>query len=148
MKNDFKIKIFYADDDEDDRFLFKTAVSELKIPVELSCFSSCNQLEKALAEQNYICDFVFLDLNMPGKSGLETLNTLQHVIKNNQLKVIIYTTSAARKVIKQTYDQNAVLFVQKPVDFKSILNALEQIITRRLPLQFPISFKNFQYKFI
>jgi CheY-like chemotaxis protein len=141
------VNVFYADDDEDDRFLFESAMSEINKPVALTCFASGDKLEKALIEDNYDCELVFLDLNMPGKGSLQTLESLQQAIRINNLKVIIFTTSADKQVIQKTFNQNAVLFVQKPTNFNSLVNALQEIIDNRKNLELPVSFMDFQYNF-
>jgi hypothetical protein len=33
-----KVNVFYADDDEDVRFVFKSAIVEISVPVDLTCF--------------------------------------------------------------------------------------------------------------
>ncbi len=147
MKSDNEIKIFYADDDEDDQFLFKSAISKINTPVALTCFSGGYNLEKALVDNKYDCELVFLDLNMPGKSGLETLESLQNAIKFNNLKVVIFTTSAGKHVVQKTHTQNAVLFVQKPTNFSLLVSALQEIIDNRNKLQLPVPIGKFQYNF-
>jgi CheY-like chemotaxis protein len=122
-------------------------MSEINKPVALTCFASGDKLEKALIEDNYDCELVFLDLNMPGKGSLQTLESLQQAIRINNLKVIIFTTSADKQVIQKTFNQNAVLFVQKPTNFNSLVNALQEIIDNRKNLELPVSFMDFQYNF-
>lgn len=145
MNKNTALNIFYADDDEDDRFLFKSAISEIKTAITLSCFTSGFNLEKALFENDYDCELVFLDLNMPGESGLQTLDSLQNAIQTNNLKVVIFTTSADLQVVQKTFGRNAVLFVQKPLNFNSLVATLQQIIDNRNLLTLPILFKDFQY---
>ena len=143
--NNAKIKVFYADDDEDDRFVFESAIRELAIPVELTCFSGGYKMERMLAECNYDCELVFLDLNMPGKSGLETLDSLQNAIIAHQLKIIIFTTSAEKPVVQKTHSQNAVRFVQKPVNFSLLVATLGNVIDCRHMLQLPVPFQDFEF---
>jgi DNA-binding NtrC family response regulator len=145
VKPEAKVKIFYADDDEDDRFLFEAAIREINIPVDLTCFSGGHSMERMLAENKYDCELVFLDLNMPGKSGLETLDSLQIAIKMNMLKVVIFSTSADKNLVQKTHNQNAVLFVQKPKSFNLLVTTLQKIIDTRDSLQIPVTFEKFQH---
>src|ERR1700712_4443832 len=110
VKNGDELKIFYADDDADDRFLFDTALQQSDISYALSTFENGQLLENELFKRSYDCDIIFLDLNMPQKGGLETLSSLQNEIKSKDLKVVIFTTSADDRVVRKTYDLNAVLF--------------------------------------
>ncbi|MEO7526813.1 MAG: response regulator [Chitinophagaceae bacterium] len=146
MTNGSPIKIFYADDDEDDRSFFDSALSKIDKPVELHCFPDGLMMEKALEENHYNCDLVFLDLNMPGRSGLETLATLKKPIEKSDLKVIIFTTSADEALIRKTHDQKAVLYVQKPDNMKSLTSLLKEIIDKRESFKLPVPFESFYFK--
>jgi DNA-binding NarL/FixJ family response regulator len=139
------VRIFYADDDADDRFLFETALEQVKSNVEIKSFDSGSSLEEALSSENYNCDLVFLDLNMPGKSGLETLQSLQPAIKTKRLKVVVLTTSSDPHVVKKSFDLNAVLFVQKPNDFTELEATLRTIISKRNYFHLPVTFKDFKF---
>ena len=143
--SDDSVKIFYADDDADDRFLFETALEKVKSNVNIKSFDSGSSLELALSSEDYDCDLVFLDLNMPGKSGLDTLQSLQPAIKTRRLKVVVLTTSSDPYVVKMSYDLNAVLFVQKPNDFRQLEVTLKTIISKRDFFQLPVTFKDFKF---
>jgi CheY-like chemotaxis protein len=63
-----------ADDDEDDRLFFKEAFEEVKINYSISAFNDGEQLMEHLYNtENALPDIIFLDLNMPIKSGIECL---------------------------------------------------------------------------
>ena len=68
------LRILLADDDEADRLLFKEAIGELKIKTIVNTINNGIQLMDYLAKKdNQLPYLLFLDLNMPGKNGLECL---------------------------------------------------------------------------
>lgn len=145
MLNHLVVKVYYVEDDEDDQVLFRDALSEINIPIDLACFSGGEEFERVLKKRDCEGELLFLDLNLRGKSGLQILDSIQSEIKQNNLKVVIFSTSAALQNVQETYKRNAVLFVQKPVDFNLLVDILRGIIINRKTLQLPVLFQNFLY---
>ena len=76
MNKDY-IHIILADDDEDDRMLFKDAFEELKINTKVNTFNDGVELMDYLNAPDAILPHIlFLDLNMPFKSGIECLHEI------------------------------------------------------------------------
>jgi CheY-like chemotaxis protein len=77
MKNE-PIHILLAEDDESDRLLFTEAFSELKINTIVRTVNNGVELmEWFNIENNRLPDLLFLDLNMPRKSGIECLKEIR-----------------------------------------------------------------------
>jgi CheY-like chemotaxis protein len=140
------VKIFYADDDSDDRFLFRAALQELGVAFQLEEFENGVALEDALAKENNHSDLIFLDLNMPQKNGLETLASLKDVIPEKKLKIIVFTTAGNEEVIKETFQLNAVLFVKKPSDFHELMATLGFILNHAGQYKLPVVFEDFTFR--
>jgi CheY-like chemotaxis protein len=67
------LKILLADDDENDRLLFKEALEELKINCIVHTVNDGIQLMDYLTKKNAaLPHLIFIDLNMPRKNGLES----------------------------------------------------------------------------
>lgn len=79
------IHLLLADDDDDDRTLFKETIVEIGVNIELSTVKDGFQLMHALSEAEWLPDVIFLDLNMPYKSGKECLTEIR---ANDKLKHI------------------------------------------------------------
>lgn len=139
------MKILYADDDSDDRYLFRAALQELGVAFQLEEFENGIALENAL-ENDSQGDLIFLDLNMPQKNGLETLESLKNVIPEKKLKIIVFTTTGNEEVIKETHQLNAVLFVKKPSDFHELMATLRFIIDHSAQYKLPVSYEEFNFK--
>src|SRR5436190_20290480 len=92
-----KIGILLADDDKDDCFLFREALSELPVPTNLVTVHDGEQLMSYLTEHaKDLPDVLFLDLNMPRKNGFECLTEIKHTDTLKDLPVIMFSTSYPR----------------------------------------------------
>src|SRR5215203_94230 len=101
-------KILLADDDEDDCMFFKEALDELSLPVSLNTVGDGVELMDFLKSNLINLPHVlFLDLNMPRKTGFECLSEIKQNEKLKQLPVIIYSTSANPDVIESLYNNGA-----------------------------------------
>src|SRR5688500_8021391 len=90
------VKIMIADDDEDDCVFFTDALGELNISVRISCFSNGAALMEELTNGSFtsLPDFLFLDLNMQLKNGMECLGEIRSNKTFDKLPIIIFSTSS------------------------------------------------------
>jgi two-component system, response regulator len=70
---------------------------------------------------------VLLDLNMPGMDGRKTLELIKQDDKLKQIPVIILTTSADERDIDACYHAGANTYVQKPVSFDGLIEAIQRL---------------------
>jgi len=70
---------------------------------------------------------VLLDLNMPGIDGRKTLAFIKQDESLKKIPVVILTTSADEKDIEQCYAMGASTYIQKPVDFDGLIEAVRRI---------------------
>jgi CheY-like chemotaxis protein len=123
------IQIVLADDDEDDRDLFEMAVKELSIPISVRLIINGQELLRYLAE-NKIPDILFLDLNMPMKSGFECLEAIRNNEKLKNLPVIILSTSNAKRDIDKCFDLKANFYIVKPFSYQELSNVIKKILDK------------------
>jgi len=98
------IKIVLADDDEDDRMLFKEAIDEINIQTKLSLFNNGQELMDYLLLPNVVLpNLIFLDLNMPIKNGQQCLIEIRNNPKLKDLCIAIYSTSSSENDIEETF---------------------------------------------
>jgi CheY-like chemotaxis protein len=72
------IKILYADDDDDDGFLFRQALDEVNPFTKLKLVTDGEKLMKYLASADEEHpDIIFLDINMPCKNGKQCLKEIR-----------------------------------------------------------------------
>ncbi len=123
------LHIMLADDDEDDRLFFKEAFEEVKVEHNITTFNDGVQLmNHLLVPENNAPDIVFLDLNMPRKSGIECLKEIRAHEKLKDIVVAIYSTSSAEQDIEDTFNGGANVYIRKPNDFTMLKKILGDVI--------------------
>jgi CheY-like chemotaxis protein len=128
MKKD-NIKILLADDDADDCMFFKDALDELSLSVSLNTVGNGEELMNFLENSSIDLPHVlFLDLNMPRKTGFECLSEIRQNEKLKELPVIIYSTSSNQEVMDLLYDKGAQHYIRKPADFANLKSVLNKAI--------------------
>ena len=122
------IEVLLTDDDVDDLMLFQEAIKEVSQSIKLAFVENGKDLLKLL-EGNYNPNFIFLDLNMPGKSGKDCLKEIKSNPTRRTIPVIMYSTSNNKDDIESCYKQGADLYVIKPYLFTDIVRMLEKIFS-------------------
>lgn len=70
---------------------------------------------------------ILLDLNMPGMDGRKTLELIKLDDALKRIPVIILTTSADQRDIETCYQTGANTYVQKPVNFEGLIDAIKRL---------------------
>jgi CheY-like chemotaxis protein len=127
------IPILIADDDEDDRYLLKSAFEDCQF--ENPLFYAENGVEvmdyllrrnKYQNEEEYpLPGLIFLDLNMPKKDGREALKEIKQHPELRSIPVIVMTTSKAELDIHISYQNGANCYVTKPVSFEQLVSVVQ-----------------------
>ncbi len=126
--NKATIEILLVDDDADDRSTFADALSELKINTNLTLLEDGRNLLEYLDSQEKMPDILFLDLNMPYKSGVECLREIREHSKYNDLSIAIYSTSSTDKDIEDTFIYGANIYIKKPNNFGKLKKVLGDVV--------------------
>lgn len=122
------IDILLVDDDADDRSIFSDALSELKIDTKLTLLEDGRNLLEHLETASKLPDILFLDLNMPYKSGVECLVEIRQHTKFNDLSIAIYSTSSTDKDIEDTFINGANIYIKKPNNFAKLKKVLGDVV--------------------
>jgi len=123
------IHIMLADDDEDDRNFFNDAINDLKINNKLTIFKNGKDLMDYLESPDTILpDILFLDLNMPCKTGNECLKDIRSNQKFKDISIAIYSTSSSDKDIEETFVGGANIYIKKPNDFSKLKKVLKEVV--------------------
>ena len=130
------ISILLADDDIDDRQFFDRALKGLPIPTILTTVDNGEKLMTWLSENSTkLPDILFLDLNMPLKTGLECLSEIKKSEKLKQLPVIIYSTHNHEKDAGTLYQKGAHYYIRK-TDIMELSKALHRILSLMIKNKF------------
>lgn len=135
MKNE-PVHILLADDDEADRMLFVEAFSEIKINTEVNTVNDGIELMEYLeSDKKRIPNFIFLDLNMPLKNGIDCLKEIKSNEKFNDIIIAIYSTSDDKKDIEETFTNGANVYITKPNSFNKLKEVLQKAVTSAFQYQ-------------
>ena len=122
--------LLLADDDADDCMFFKEALEELPVASVLTTVNDGVELLHLLTtKSNILPDILFLDLNMPRKTGFECLSEIKLDEKLKQLPVIIFSTSFDHEIVNLLYDMGADYYIRKPGDFTKLKKAIHEALT-------------------
>ncbi len=122
------IRILLADDDADDRFFFQKALKEVRLQTELSMVSDGEQLMSFLEKNvDHLPSVIFLDINMPRKTGKECLAEIKNDSRFSSVPVVIYSTSLSEDVADEFYKAGAHYYFQK-CDFSELAEGLTKIL--------------------
>lgn len=122
--------ILLADDDEDDRLFFKDAFEEMRMKTVVQTVNNGQELMNLLAQPDAVLPHIlFLDLNMPFKTGIECLNEIRRMTHLKDIAVAIYSTSASEQDIEETFVKGANVYIKKPNDFGTLKKVLSEVIT-------------------
>lgn len=123
------MSILLADDDEDDRLIFTEAFDAIKMKTVVKTVNDGMELMEHLTdERNSLPHILFLDLNMPLKSGMECLMEIKRIDNLKEIAIVIYSTSALEQDIEDTFVKGANVYIKKPSDFTTLKNLLEEVI--------------------
>jgi len=120
--------ILLADDNRDDCFLFKEALSEMKANVHLITAEDGNALIELLKNSTLLPDFILLDINMPFKSGKECVAEIRGDQTFMNVPVVIYSTSLSPRDIDESYKAGANLYLQKPHSFSDLMSLISKLL--------------------
>ena len=124
------IYVLLADDDEDDRLFFMDAFEEIKIKTVVQTVNDGHELMEHLSKPDSVLpDVLFLDLNMPRKTGMDCLNEIKKMDKLKDIAIAIYSTSASEEDIEETFIKGANVYIKKPNDFSALKKVLSEVIT-------------------
>ena len=123
-------KIFLAEDDIDEIESLTDIILEISPAIKISVTKNGNELMSLLENEKQLPEFIFLDLNMPKKTGFECLTEIRSNEKWKAIKIVILTTSSQREQINEVYKMGADLYIRKPNSY----NAFKEILSKCLQM--------------
>ena len=121
--------IIIVDDDTDDREILKDAFVSVTKEHQYIFFENGDMLLDYLYNhtENGLPSLIFLDLNMPGKDGRETLKELKSDKRFSPIPTIVFTTSSSLRDKITSYDLGANCFITKPDTFNKLVELTKSI---------------------
>jgi CheY-like chemotaxis protein len=123
-----KFNIVLADDDDDDRYMFREALKELGLHLKIHIVDNGYKLIKYLDTAKLLPDIIFLDLHMPAMDGIECLREIKKKPGNDNVCIIIFSTSSLEEDIEATFGLGANIYLVKPNEFNELKALLYKVI--------------------
>jgi len=123
-----KQRIFFVDDEPKIRDVVGEALKASGF--EVNCFSCAADCLERLHRRP--CDLLITDVKMPGMDGIELLTETQRFAP--WLPVLLVTGYGDVPMATSAFKAGAVDFVEKPLDKKTLLSAIESIMKRINPI--------------
>lgn len=126
--------IYLADDDSDDRDFFADAMAEVDPDAVLRQFPDGMYLMDDLLalDAAALPEFIFLDINMPRKTGLECLKEISSHDNLKSLTVIMLSTSSDPDNISAARALGAAFYAVKPSCFEKLKYLLEDVLSMNM----------------
>ena len=125
-----KIQLLLVDDDEDDRELYAEVIKEINAEIDIQLLSNEKELTHYLSQpETTLPDLIFLDINMPGKNGVEILEDLKANKKYKHIPVVMCTTSSYSHLIEKCKILGAYAYICKPNTMSIIREVLREILS-------------------
>jgi CheY-like chemotaxis protein len=127
-----QIDLFYADDDDDDLMFFTEAIENISKDIEMQITLHIHKNGESLIENikknRNTNGIVFLDINMPFKSGFDLLQEIRQEPKIKGVPVVMYSTSSNQDNIDKSMALGANFYVIKPYQYANLLKMITSFI--------------------
>lgn len=137
-----QVNILLADDDTDDCFFFEKALREIPIATKLTIVNDGERLmDHLFKNQTNLPGVLFLDLNMPRKSGFECLTEMMENANLKDIYVVMFSTSYTldrnyeQSMIDVLYRMGAKDYIRKPGDFAKLKELIHQSLTKLIEIK-------------
>jgi len=128
VKNEMRIhSIIVADDDSDDRLFLEDALHEVAPTKSVTSVKDGQELLSLFG--HFVPDFLFLDLEMPRKNGLECLKEIRSNPATKDLPIVVFSSTNRNYNIDVAYDMGAHLFFSKPNSYDELKLAMQTILS-------------------
>lgn len=115
-------QILFIDDDTDSLAMYVKAVSLAGHQADIA--SSVMEGWDLIQKKSY--DLIFVDLNIPGMSGLELLEKVNKDTKTKDIPVIVISAMPESSMVGDVIKSGAELFLEKPVALDKLYSVIEQ----------------------
>lgn len=125
-------EILLIEDNPADVDLFRLALEESDIPATLHVATTGDEglaFLEGRADSGDVgpLDLIVLDMNLPGKSGLEVLKELKQEVPIEATPILILSTSEDPGEIREAYKLGANAYLVKRTDFKDLVSLVESL---------------------
>jgi two-component system, chemotaxis family, response regulator Rcp1 len=125
-------KILLVEDNPADARLVKEALRESSWPHQLMIARDGLEALAMLRREGPHAslpqpDLVLLDLNLPGRTGLEVLEEVKNDPQLRRIPVLILSTSRAIQDLRRAYDLHANCYLNKPTGWEEFCRVMQSV---------------------
>ena len=129
---------------EDDLLLQRHLIEIIKVAEDITCLGAVSSAEEAEQKIPVLQpDVVLMDINLPGKSGIDCLRGLKKCLPN--LEVVMLTAYEEEDNIFRALKEGASGYIIKSSDSNHILEAIRDVFAGESPFSGPIARKMAMY---
>jgi CheY-like chemotaxis protein len=125
-------KVLIVDDDPSDIYITKRILSQAWSEVQVETASRGEIALELLHGEDELPSLIFLDLKMPGMSGIATLRRIRADERLKDITVIVLTNSLLKADKEEAYAAGANGFIQKAVDMDLFAREIRSLLERWL----------------
>ncbi|WP_128548273.1 response regulator [Larkinella soli] len=118
-------RIYLAEDDGDDAGFFTLAFKMCFPGCEIRVFENGGDLLKEIRSGEVLPTFIFLDVNMPIKNGIDTLSELKETRRLATVPTFLISGTEDEKTINTAYKLGASSYFVKPETFAGLVSFAE-----------------------
>ena len=123
--------VHLADDDEDDRMLFKEALQEADPNVKVVEAQNGKELIENIKNSNDLDDtVVVVDMNMPKMNGIEAIEEIRKDPELHEVPAVMLSTSNNPDLKAKALKAGANDYYAKPTSFRGLLDIALKIFNR------------------
>jgi len=119
------LKILLVEDETATVELLKEALKEANLDYDLEVRSNGEGALEYLRSETLLPQLLLLDLNLPGKSGLEVLKEIKDSRELRALPVIIFTNSRSQDDVVRAYASHVNAYIRKPMGFNALIEVIK-----------------------
>ncbi|MCH7410596.1 response regulator [Belliella sp. DSM 111904] len=129
MKN-VDLNILLVEDCEIDQMFFKKAIESISMKTKLVILNDGEELMKYLGKEiDFKPHILFLDIQLPKKSGLECLKEIRLNSKWSELCIVIYSNSKNDIDVEKAFVNGANIFLNKPNEIDKLVEAVKRVFS-------------------
>jgi two-component system, NarL family, response regulator LiaR len=130
-------KIALIEDDKEVRIMFSDLFSDQE---EIVCVGTYESAEEFISEFNFtLPDVVFMDIGLPGISGIECIRVLKH--EQPGVHFIVYTIYAHGDLVFEAIKAGATGYLLKSTPPEKLVSAVHEILRGESPMSGTIAMK-------
>jgi len=134
------MRIFYVDDDENDRLLLAKAVRKAELPIVLDTADSGRAALATLTKKTALPDLLLLDIKMPEMSGFDLFGALK-AAGVAHIPVVMFSSSSEARDVQRAKDMGAHAYCVKPTGLDEIVEFIKGIywgwVRQQIPCEWP-----------